>query len=54
MRALIRVFLLIAGMACAAGAIAQTYPSRPIKFLVPFPPGGAFRRRPILRWSEQE
>jgi tripartite-type tricarboxylate transporter receptor subunit TctC len=32
--------LLIAGIICAADAIAQAYPSRPIKFVVPFPPGG--------------
>ncbi len=40
MTPLIRVLLLIAGIACAAGAIAQAYPNRPIKFVVPFPPGG--------------
>jgi tripartite-type tricarboxylate transporter receptor subunit TctC len=26
----------------AAGTLAQTYPSRPIKMIVPFPPGGGF------------
>jgi tripartite-type tricarboxylate transporter receptor subunit TctC len=40
MRTRIRALLLIAGIACAAVAIAQAYPSRPIKFVVPFPPGG--------------
>ena len=40
MNTLTRVLLLIAGIACAAGAIAQAYPNRPIKFVVPFPPGG--------------
>src|SRR5712691_5506904 len=29
------------GMSAADGAIAQSYPSRPIKMIVPFPPGGA-------------
>src|SRR3954462_9463081 len=36
----IRALLLVAGILCAAHAIAQTYPNRPIKFVVPFPPGG--------------
>ena len=38
MRTRIRAVMLIAGIAFAAGASAQAYPSRPIKFVVPFPP----------------
>ena len=37
---LIRLLLLIALSMHAVGANAQAYPSRPIKFVVPFPPGG--------------
>ena len=33
------VFLLL--LACTATAGAQTYPSRPVRVLIPFPPGGA-------------
>jgi tripartite-type tricarboxylate transporter receptor subunit TctC len=32
--------LLLAALACATPALAQTYPTRPIRFIVPFPAGG--------------
>jgi tripartite-type tricarboxylate transporter receptor subunit TctC len=35
-----RSFLLLAGMLLGAQAFAQQYPSRPIRFIAPFPPGG--------------
>ena len=42
MNRFIRLLAVLAGvLALAAGAAAQTYPSRPITIIVPFPPGGA-------------
>ena len=35
-----RLLLLLAALACA-GASAQDYPSKPIRYVVPFPPGGS-------------
>lgn len=36
-----RCFLFLLSLAFSAGALAQGYPSKPIRFLVPFPPGGS-------------
>ena len=43
MKILSRTALVVALLACAAAAAAQTgdYPNKPIKFIVPVPPGGA-------------
>ncbi len=40
---MLRIFkltVLVAALVWAAGAVAQTYPSKPIKWIVPYPPGG--------------
>src|SRR6266436_9836694 len=39
--ALIRFIVCIATMVCAPALHAQTYPSRSIRLVVPFPPGGS-------------
>ena len=44
MRRLIRLLSMVASVAVLAGmsanALAQPYPNRPVKFIIPFPPGG--------------
>src|SRR5512141_54475 len=37
---LFRLTALVAALVWTAGAVAQTYPSKPIRWIVPYPPGG--------------
>lgn len=39
--ATVRLSLVVAGLVLAGAALAQPYPNKPIKYIVPFPPGGA-------------
>src|SRR3990172_6352524 len=60
MNALIRLFTLcILSLALAAGALAQAYPSRTVRIIVPYPPGGGVdgMARPLAdqlskRWGQ--
>ncbi|MBI3375057.1 MAG: tripartite tricarboxylate transporter substrate binding protein [Betaproteobacteria bacterium] len=36
-----KALLAIAALVCAGAAAAQSWPAKPVKFIVPFPPGGA-------------
>jgi tripartite-type tricarboxylate transporter receptor subunit TctC len=36
-----RTFVIVAGLLLAATAAAQSWPQKPVRFIVPFPPGGA-------------
>ena len=56
MKILLRASLFLAGVVSTVAVLAQPYPNRPVKFVVPFPPGGNldFIARAIQpRFSEQ-
>ena len=36
-----RLFLCAVALLCASGVMAQSFPSRPVRMIVPFPPGGS-------------
>ena len=36
-----KLFVLLAATVVSASALAQTYPTKPIRFVIPYPPGGA-------------
>jgi tripartite-type tricarboxylate transporter receptor subunit TctC len=40
MRSIVRIAALAAGLVCATAASAQPFPSKPIRIVVPWPPGG--------------
>ena len=40
MQTIYRAFLAAAALALAADALAQTFPTRPVRIIVPFPAGG--------------
>ncbi|MFM9969143.1 MAG: hypothetical protein ACKVQK_12185 [Burkholderiales bacterium] len=43
--------VLMAGFA-AAGAFAQTYPSKPLRLIVPNPPGGGINKTEVEKWAK--
>ncbi|MGE5792789.1 MAG: Bug family tripartite tricarboxylate transporter substrate binding protein, partial [Bacteroidota bacterium] len=41
MRLVQAVAVIVCSAACAGSGLAQTYPAKPVRMIVPFPPGGA-------------